>query len=397
MTWADLIDRDFQKLIFYYYADHYINFKDLITDLYRIYKTRIWLSAINPASFSQHALGQPPSGIGPGAITGNPEYNNTYTMTYGADPDPYGAVPPYRIGYETYTPNYPAIPGVANSFAPPMGMGAYQPYGAGAGSGEATPSVPPGVTPTGTPADYNYYYDRSGNESQQTPGSFIGSPNPYAPAAAVAPTDVYGQMFTGPPSVPHTPALGEHPAGPGTMAFGPLNTLPGNNAAPGFARPAGLPPPIGTRSGPSGTSAGNAFAGTAMGGIGGRANSSTAAFQPRGQFNRAAQDFVPTQPEYQGRSNGAAQMQGGPFNRAGGTEFVPVSREFPLRPHPQASGSNGNGTAGQASHHGPQRGTLSQLPGGGEAGGRAFLMQNYLRELPQSPETSRNNDTPREE
>ncbi|KAK3723943.1 hypothetical protein LTR37_001427 [Vermiconidia calcicola] len=48
---------DFQKLIFYYYADHYINFKDLITELYRIDKTRIWLSAINPASFLVHAFG----------------------------------------------------------------------------------------------------------------------------------------------------------------------------------------------------------------------------------------------------------------------------------------------------------------------------------------------------
>ena len=112
--------RDFQKLIFYYYAEHYINFKDLITELYRIYKTRIWMSAINPASFSQSAIGQPPSGIGPGAVAPyqqNP-LNNAYTMMYGQDPDPYGAVPPYSIGYDTYTPNYPAIPGVTNSFPP---------------------------------------------------------------------------------------------------------------------------------------------------------------------------------------------------------------------------------------------------------------------------------------
>lgn len=112
--------RDFQKLIFYYYAEHYINFKDLITELYRIYKTRIWMSAINPASFSQSAIGQPPSGIGPGAVASYQQnsLNNSYTMMYGPDPDPYGAVPPYTIGYDTYTPNYPAIPGVANSFPP---------------------------------------------------------------------------------------------------------------------------------------------------------------------------------------------------------------------------------------------------------------------------------------
>ena len=116
------IRRDFQKLIFYYYADHYINFKDLITELYRIYKTRIWLSAVNPASFSQHAQGQLPSAMGPGALSGGPGGDDrSYTMAYGADADPYGAIRPYSIGYDTYNPNYPGIPGVANSFAPANG------------------------------------------------------------------------------------------------------------------------------------------------------------------------------------------------------------------------------------------------------------------------------------
>ena len=153
LSHSNIRPRDFQKLIFYYYADHYINFKDLITELYRIYKTRIWLSAVNPASFSQHALGQPPSGVGPGAVGAfSAGGNNNYTMMYGQDPDPYGAVPPYRIGYDTYTPNYPGIPGVANSFAPqnsamipPPSLGAagmsaaMPPYGAS--SGNATPSA----------------------------------------------------------------------------------------------------------------------------------------------------------------------------------------------------------------------------------------------------------------
>jgi hypothetical protein len=38
-------------LTFYYFADAYINFNSLVTDLFKIYKTRIWMSAINPASF----------------------------------------------------------------------------------------------------------------------------------------------------------------------------------------------------------------------------------------------------------------------------------------------------------------------------------------------------------
>lgn len=42
---------DSKKLTFYYFADSYINFNSLVTDLFKAYKTRIWMSAINPASF----------------------------------------------------------------------------------------------------------------------------------------------------------------------------------------------------------------------------------------------------------------------------------------------------------------------------------------------------------
>lgn len=56
-------------MTFYYFADSYINFNSLVTDLFKIYKTRIWMSAINPASFASPSLGlQTPSGIGPGAV-----------------------------------------------------------------------------------------------------------------------------------------------------------------------------------------------------------------------------------------------------------------------------------------------------------------------------------------
>lgn len=129
-----LASRDWQKLIFYYYADHYVNFKDLVNDLYKLYKVRLWMSAVNPASFSTNAINQPPTGIGPGAIVSHsqsgPDFDNSYTMAYGTDPDPYGAVPPYQVPYNTYNPNYPAIPGINNSFAPsPMGGMQAQDFG----------------------------------------------------------------------------------------------------------------------------------------------------------------------------------------------------------------------------------------------------------------------------
>ena len=66
---ADSYPRDWKKLTFYYFADTYINFNSLVVDLFKIYKTRIWMSAINPASFASPTLGiQAPSGIGPGAV-----------------------------------------------------------------------------------------------------------------------------------------------------------------------------------------------------------------------------------------------------------------------------------------------------------------------------------------
>ena len=62
--------RDWKKLTFYYFADAYINFNPLVTDLFKIYKTRIWMSAINPASFITPSTGlQLPSGLGPGAFS----------------------------------------------------------------------------------------------------------------------------------------------------------------------------------------------------------------------------------------------------------------------------------------------------------------------------------------
>ena len=70
--------RDWKKLTFYYFADSYINFNPLVTDLFKIYKTRIWMSAINPASFITPSTGlQLPCGIGTDAFSqGSEVYND---------------------------------------------------------------------------------------------------------------------------------------------------------------------------------------------------------------------------------------------------------------------------------------------------------------------------------
>ncbi|KAK5126074.1 hypothetical protein LTR85_011429 [Meristemomyces frigidus] len=256
---------DFQKLIFYYYADHYINFKDLITDLYRIYKTRIWLSAVNPASFSQHAMGQTPSAIGPGALTaGHGRDDLSYTMAYGQDPDPYGAVRPYRIGYDTYTPNYPGIPGVSNSFAPPGGRGGGSSgnFNQAAGAVEnfqsvtdvnnALPSVQPGASQTGAATDYHFYYDRSGNNEHMrmpfTPAEtpVHSSATIHNPAAAM-PFNPYTNPFFGNNPMFATQQLSNFNAGY-VPPISPWNTTSIHRPnAEGLGRQREIPLPIGTR------------------------------------------------------------------------------------------------------------------------------------------------------
>ncbi|KAI9703072.1 MAG: hypothetical protein M1820_005944 [Bogoriella megaspora] len=57
---------DFKKLTFYYYADTYIDFTNLVGDLFKIWKTRIWMSAVNPASL--HTPPNPHLSLGPGAV-----------------------------------------------------------------------------------------------------------------------------------------------------------------------------------------------------------------------------------------------------------------------------------------------------------------------------------------
>ena len=69
MTW----NRDWKKLTFFYFADSYINFNPLVTDLFKIYKTRIWMSAINTA-----AIASPPGGQRILGLPSRSIYNHEY-------------------------------------------------------------------------------------------------------------------------------------------------------------------------------------------------------------------------------------------------------------------------------------------------------------------------------
>ncbi|KAF2149374.1 PSP1-domain-containing protein [Myriangium duriaei CBS 260.36] len=97
----EILDAEFQtdwkKLTFFYYANSYVNFNALVTDLFKVYKTRIWMSAVNPASLNTAPV-PPPRGLGPGAVSGR---DNTMSPRGGAtrgfagsagfSPDHYGA------------------------------------------------------------------------------------------------------------------------------------------------------------------------------------------------------------------------------------------------------------------------------------------------------------------
>lgn len=87
----EILDAEFQmdgkKLTFYFFSTEYINFNSLVTDLFKMYKTRIWMSAINPASFQSpvSSLGLTPiygnTGLGltaPGGGSGAPPPTNIY-------------------------------------------------------------------------------------------------------------------------------------------------------------------------------------------------------------------------------------------------------------------------------------------------------------------------------
>ncbi|KAH7135386.1 PSP1 C-terminal conserved region-domain-containing protein [Dendryphion nanum] len=135
---------DYHKLTYFYYAEAYVNFNDLVTDLFKQYKVRIWMSAVNPASVVNPAGG--PSAIGPGAII-HPRSSNPPSVGPGFGSSSYrgghagrGGTPnPGRGNYggSGHFPFANQIPGYEynryasyqNARASPMNYGAYYPPG----------------------------------------------------------------------------------------------------------------------------------------------------------------------------------------------------------------------------------------------------------------------------
>jgi hypothetical protein len=128
-----------------------VNFNDLVTDLFKQYKVRIWMSAVNPASVVNPAglQVQPPSAIGPGAIIRSKpsNANNAVGPGFGAYPSHQqystlfsslsslttantfigGAAPP-AAQYGSYDDNYNLFANQLPSY-PAQQYGQQQPYG----------------------------------------------------------------------------------------------------------------------------------------------------------------------------------------------------------------------------------------------------------------------------
>ncbi|KAJ0345885.1 hypothetical protein COL26b_001152 [Colletotrichum chrysophilum] len=194
----EILDAEFQmdwkKLTFYYFADSYINFNSLVTDLFKIYKTRIWMSAINPASFASPTLGiQAPSGVGPGAVgvgrgSNNSERRSNQQQQQQQEQQPVG-----------FNGAGPAGRGFQNSFTPPFGGDR---PGPGAGYGQP---------------NYPYSHMGGGLSSAPRPGNM-----PYVPGVMPS-LDSYS--FQGAGDYQMRTRFAPAPEGPGPHDTGaPMNS-----------------------------------------------------------------------------------------------------------------------------------------------------------------------------
>ncbi|KAF9632238.1 PSP1 domain-containing protein [Lasiodiplodia theobromae] len=172
---------DYKKLTFFYYADCYINFNHLVTDLFKVYKARIWMSAVNPASFAtpSNALTQlpPPSSLGPGATSNANANGNGFptTMTIG----------------------------------PSYGRGAF-----------SAPRTPGGLEVNSTDAQQDYQEPQGRPVYHYAPSPAFGGFNPVAPA--YAPTWVQN-----PPMNRYMPYQYGYGGGPGGGYPGNYSPFPG--------------------------------------------------------------------------------------------------------------------------------------------------------------------------
>ncbi|KAH8730847.1 hypothetical protein GQ44DRAFT_606062 [Phaeosphaeriaceae sp. PMI808] len=234
---------DYHKLTYFYYAETYVNFNDLVTDLFKQYKVRIWMSAVNPASVVNPAGGmqvQPPSAVGPGAVVrpsagnGNlavgPGFGtNTHRANgqYGKPCRQQAPAGNYDDGYNAFSYQIPNYTPQAAFNMPPWTHGQQLPqqmYGAF----PMQTSGYPNATASGSPMNYGAYYP---------PNTYAPSPTYGAPTSGSAYRGSYQSTTGGAQSYTTT-------AGPSysQYALSSYNNVPyssGGMVAPGFGTTGG--------------------------------------------------------------------------------------------------------------------------------------------------------------
>ncbi|KAF3008506.1 hypothetical protein E8E13_005553 [Curvularia kusanoi] len=192
---------DYHKLTYFYYADYYVNFNELVSDLFKQYKVRIWMSAVNPASVMNQAgmtRFQPPSAIGPGAIVqsnnANPSLavgpgfggNNNRRANAGRPRDTTPRAN-YDDGTNLFSHQLPTYNAAQGTYGMPHWAQNQQYPQQGYGNFHQPPST------SGTPTNFGAYYP---------PGSAYGFPTAYNRGYPVANsytptgTSVYSQQAT---------------------------------------------------------------------------------------------------------------------------------------------------------------------------------------------------------
>jgi hypothetical protein len=182
---TDLVS-DSKKLTFYYFADSYINFNALVTDLFKAYKTRIWMSAINPASFqtptASLGLTPAPAGHPTSQLFGGNDGPSSRQRGYG------GRQQPSNSGFES---QYDPDPGMRGGFMP-----AFPGYPPSMGQGPA-PGMPP--FGAGMPMDpFGDYYQHSyGMLNPNAPNFASGRSGLGSRASNQSPTGDWTGRFQG--------------------------------------------------------------------------------------------------------------------------------------------------------------------------------------------------------
>ncbi|KAF2830760.1 PSP1-domain-containing protein [Ophiobolus disseminans] len=219
----EILDAEYQadhhKLTYYYYADSYVNFNELVTDLFKQYKVRIWMSAVNPASVVNPAgmmQVQPPSAIGPGAILHSnaayggsslavgPGFGSGFSTGHNNHRGQHGqhgrgrqqaAQGSYEDGYNAFSYQLPSYNSQANYNMSPWTAHGQQMY--------MQPGSYPSATASGSPMNYNGYYPPSTYGASSSGTAYRGgysSANTQGGSQAYTTTagSSYGQYSTAP-------------------------------------------------------------------------------------------------------------------------------------------------------------------------------------------------------